>query len=76
MTHRCLWPGCERNVSASMWGCRTHWFALPARLRSRIGHAYRDGVDVGEHPTRRWREAHADALAWIAQHEEELHGRY
>jgi len=76
MHHRCLRPGCERNVSSSMWGYREHCFALPPSLRTRIGRAHRDGINADEHPIRRWREAHADALASIAQHEEEPDGRH
>lgn len=66
--HRCPWPGCERPVSRSQWGCREHWYALPNNLRAWIGRAYRQGIDTGTHPTRSYVEAHRAALAWIAEH--------
>lgn len=69
--HRCLWPGCEKPVPISQWGCRTHWYRLPNNIRSWIGRTYRKGIDRGDHPSRSWLEAHHAALAWIEQHREE-----
>jgi len=34
--HTCHWPGCNKEVPPAMWGCKTHWFSLPKRLRDRI----------------------------------------
>jgi hypothetical protein len=67
--HVCPWPGCERTVPASMWGCRAHWYALPNNVRAWIGRAYRSGIDHGTHPTRSYVDAHRAALAWIAERE-------
>jgi len=67
--HKCLWPGCDKAVCKSMWGCRAHWYALPNDIRAWIGRTYRGGVLRGDHPSRNWREAHAAALVWIEQHE-------
>lgn len=67
--HLCRWPGCTALVSMSMWGCSTHWFALPKSVRVAIGHTYRDGIDTGMHPTHAYIEADRAALAWIRQHE-------
>jgi hypothetical protein len=67
--HECLWPDCGRLIPLSHWGCKAHWYKLPAQLRTRIGRAYRAGVDTGTHPTRGWRRAHAEALAWIEHYE-------
>lgn len=73
--HACAWPGCERAVSRSMWGCRAHWYRLPNNLRAWIGRAYRQGLEAGTHPTRSYAEAHRAALAWIAEHEGEHHAK-
>ncbi len=65
--HKCEWPGCDRVVPYSMWGCRAHWYALPKSLRTCIGHAYRAGINAGNHPTMGYVAAHRAALAWIAE---------
>jgi hypothetical protein len=65
--HRCSWPGCERVVPRSMWGCRAHWYALPRDIRVAIGRAYRHGLDTDSHPTRTYVDAYRTALAWIAE---------
>jgi hypothetical protein len=71
--HKCEWPGCERVIARSMWGCRAHWYALPNNLRAWIGRAYRYGIDTGTHPTRSYVDAHRAALAWIAEHRRPEH---
>ncbi len=43
MKHSCMWPRCNEQVSAALWGCRRHWFALPKEIRDRIYAAYRVG---------------------------------
>lgn len=45
-THHCHWPGCEKQVPPAMWGCKTHWFKLPANLRAMVWSTYRPG----QHP--------------------------
>jgi hypothetical protein len=69
MSHRCLWPGCDRVVGDDLWGCKPHWYALPNTLRAWIGRTYRLGMDTDTHPTVKYCEAHAAALAWIEQQE-------
>ena len=39
----CPWPGCRKPVRPAYLMCRTHWYQLPARLRSRIWDTYRPG---------------------------------
>jgi hypothetical protein len=34
--HHCHWPGCEVPVPPAMWGCRRHWYMLPADIRRLI----------------------------------------
>lgn len=68
--HDCCWPGCRKRVRVSMWGCPSHWYALPKSIRVKIGHAYREGLDSGTHPNEAWRDAHRRALEWIARQQE------
>jgi len=70
--HRCPWPGCQRWVTASQWGCRDHWFALPPTLRRAIGRAYREGLRQGIHPSDLYWRCHRAAIAYA---KEASHGR-
>jgi len=64
--HECHWPGCTRQVPPAMWGCRDHWYALPAELRQRIWRAYRPGQESDMRPSEAYLEAARAAQAWIA----------
>jgi len=44
--HECHWPGCGKQVPPAMWGCKAHWFALPASLRAKVWRAYRPGQEA------------------------------
>jgi hypothetical protein len=46
--HICHWPGCDKQVPPAMWGCRQHWFKLPATLRQRIWATYQPGQEDGK----------------------------
>jgi hypothetical protein len=48
-----------------MWGCRAHWFALPAGLRSRIWETYRPGQEISKTPSAAYLAAARDVQAWI-----------
>lgn len=65
--HHCHWPGCDRKVPPAMLGCKTHWFKLPATLRSRIWRSYRVGQEDSKTPSREYIEAAQDVQRWIAQ---------
>jgi hypothetical protein len=66
--HGCHWPGCTKQVPPAMWGCRPHWYRIPAELRGRIWRAYSPGQEVTMRPSESYLEA-ADAVqAWIKQH--------
>jgi hypothetical protein len=39
----CPWPGCGKHTRPAYLLCRSHWFLLPAELRSRIWDTYRPG---------------------------------
>ncbi len=64
--HHCHWPGCERPVPPSMWGCKPHWFTLPGALRSRIWATYKVGQEVNGTPSDEYIEAAKAVQAWIA----------
>jgi hypothetical protein len=64
--HSCHWPGCGKPVLPKLWGCRSHWFRLPRRLRDRIWAAYRVGQEVGKDPSPEYLDAAAEAQRWIA----------
>jgi len=49
-----------------MWGCKSHWFALPKEIRARIWAAYRPGQEITKTPSRQYIEAAQEAQTWIA----------
>lgn len=67
--HHCHWPGCTRQVPPAMWGCKAHWFRLPAQLRSRIWATYRPGQEVNMTPSADYLKAADDVQRWIATQE-------
>jgi len=69
-THHCHWPGCEKQVQPAMWGCKGHWFALPAVLRARIWATYKPGQEVNGTPSAAYIEAAKAVQAWIAERSE------
>lgn len=48
-----------------MWGCRTHWFKLPAALRAKVWRAYRPGQEISKTPSRDYVEVAREVQAWI-----------
>lgn len=65
--HHCHWPGCDRQVPPAMWGCKAHWFKLPATLRNRIWATYRPGQEVNGTPSAAYLEAAHTVQDWIAR---------
>lgn len=68
MTHLCHWPGCTREVPPAMWGCRSHWFALPKELRDRIWDAYVPGQEIRKDPSPAYIQVAFEVQDWIADH--------
>lgn len=66
MTHLCHWPGCQKAVPPSMWGCKVHWFMLPQALRHRIWATYRPGQEIDKRPSPEYVEAAKAVQEWIA----------
>jgi len=68
-SHECHWPGCGKQVPPAMWGCKTHWFQLPARLRAMIWATYRPGQERTLAPSPQYIAAAEAVQQWIADHE-------
>lgn len=65
--HFCHWPGCSVEVPPHLWGCRSHWFALPIFIRSKISRLYRPGQEIDKRPSLAYLEAAQEALRWIKE---------
>jgi len=66
--HGCHWPGCNKQVPPAMWGCRPHWYRIPAALRHRIWVAYRTGQESDLRPSETYLEAAEAVQQWIRLH--------
>lgn len=64
--HHCHWPGCERKVPPAMWGCRQHWFRLPAELRAKVWRTFRPGQEISKTPSREYVAVAREVQVWIA----------
>jgi hypothetical protein len=67
--HHCHWPGCTKQVPPAMWGCKAHWFALPAALRAKVWRAYQPGQEVAGTPSADYLRVAAEVQAWIRAQE-------
>lgn len=65
--HTCHWPGCNKPVPPKLWGCKTHWYALPAQLRTLIWRTYRPGQEITKTPSREYIEAAKLVQDWIKE---------
>lgn len=65
MSHTCHWPGCTVEVPPKLWGCKAHWFTLPARLRHRIWATYRAGQEIDKNPSREYIAVANEVQEWI-----------
>jgi hypothetical protein len=50
-----------------MWGCRGHWYRLPASLRRRIWNTYVPGQEITKTPSPEYIDAAKAVQAWIAE---------
>lgn len=69
--HRCHWPGCEKQVPPAMWGCKLHWYKLPAALRDRIWRAYDLGQEETGRPSAIYVQVAREVQDWIRAHQAE-----
>jgi hypothetical protein len=67
----CHWPGCAAQVPPAMWGCKSHWFALPKALRDKVWRAYRPGQENDMRPSREYLDVADEVQAWIAKNADE-----
>lgn len=65
--HECHWPGCTRQVPPAMWGCKTHWFRLPARLRAAIWRTYQPGQEVTMTPSAEYLRVADEVQRWCRE---------
>lgn len=65
MSHKCHWPGCEKEVPPKLWGCREHWFSLPKRLRDKIWSTYQAGQEITKTPSKEYLETAHEVQQWI-----------
>jgi hypothetical protein len=65
--HTCHWPGCTVQVPPAMWGCRTHWYKLPARLRNKIWAAFEPGQEIRMNPSRAYLAVADEVQKWIEE---------
>ena len=66
--HTCHWPGCGKAVPPAMWGCKTHWFKLPARLRAQIWATYKPGQEISKTPSASYLHVAQKVQEWIRVH--------
>lgn len=65
--HTCHWPGCGKQVPPAMWGCRSHWFALPKHLRDAIWRTYSPGQEESGSVSEAYFDAAREAQTWIEE---------
>lgn len=63
--HECHWPGCGVQVPPAMWGCKSHWFTLPASLRNEIWRHYRPGQEIDGRPSADYINVAKQVQEWI-----------
>lgn len=64
--HVCHWPGCTAQVPPAMWGCRSHWYSLPAALRAKVWATYRPGQEKTLTPSAEYLAVAQEIQRWIA----------
>jgi hypothetical protein len=64
--HSCHWPGCKAQCKPAFWGCRVHWYTLPADLRAKVWREYKPGQEVTMTPSREYLKAAELVQEWIA----------
>lgn len=67
-THTCPYPGCQRELPASLLACKLHWRLLPKQLRDPIWSTYNRGLSL-DHPERA--QALKDVMQFYRDHARE-----
>lgn len=63
--HHCHWPDCDKPVPPAMWGCKSHWFKLPAGLRAKIWRTYQPGQEISKTPSADYLAVATEVQEWI-----------
>lgn len=63
--HTCQWPGCTKEVSPELWGCKPHWFSLPKGIRNKLNAHYVPGQEITKTPNAEYIAAALEAQDWI-----------
>lgn len=66
--HHCHWPGCNKNVPPAMWGCKVHWYKLPASLRAKVWSTFNPGQEVNGTPSAAYITVAREVQEWIKDH--------
>ena len=66
--HDYHWPGCDKQVPPAMWGCKKHWFTLPAKLRAAIWKHYRPGQEKDLSPSKEYLQVADTVQKWCIQY--------
>jgi len=72
--HHCHWTGCDKKVPPAMWGCRKHWYMLPAEIRAKVWRAYRPGQEVTKDPSGEYLTVAREVREWIAANHPQQQG--
>ena len=48
-----------------LWGCKAHWFALPAGLRAKVWATYRPGQEITKTPSAAYIAVAKQVQEWI-----------
>lgn len=65
IVHTCHWPTCKKAVAPKLWGCVTHRYFLPKRLRDKIWNTYVPGQEIRKDPSAAYLEVAQEVQAWI-----------
>jgi hypothetical protein len=63
--HTCHWPNCGKIVAPKLWGCKTHWYLLPGRLRDKIWKYYVPGQEITKTPSKEYIIVAKEVQEWI-----------
>jgi len=73
--HTCHWPGCDKSVPPKLWGCYSHWYALPKFLRDAIWKHYVPGQEITKTPSKRYLEVARAVQLWIETRKSKIEDR-
>jgi len=65
--HKCHFPTCKIEVPPKMWGCKTHWYKLPKRLRDAIWATYVPGQEIRKDPSSEYLAVADEVQQWCLE---------